>query len=52
MINQRFLVSRNKREGYYAGHYRAQSFDYKMHVKAWRWSAWAMSEFYPPVHGR
>lgn len=44
--------SRNKREGYYAGHYRPNDdFARKTKPKAWRWSWWAMREFYPPVHG-
>ncbi len=45
-------ISRNKREGYYAGHYRpCDDFARKTKPRAHRWSAWAMSEFYPPVWG-
>ena len=45
-------ISRNKREGYYAGHYRPNDdFARKTKPKAWRWSWFAMGEFYPPVHG-
>lgn len=51
MVDTRLVVSRNKREGYYAGHYRANDLDYLTPVKAWRWSWFDMHEFYPPVHG-
>ena len=45
-------ISRNKREGYYAGHYRPyDDFARKTKPKAWRWSWFAMREFYPPVWG-
>lgn len=45
-------ISRNKREGYYAGHYRPNDdFAQKTKPKAWRWSWFAMHEFYPPVWG-
>ena len=45
-------ISRNKREGYYAGHYRPNDdFAHKTKPKAWRWGWFAMHEFYPPLYG-
>ena len=45
-------ISRNKREGYYAGYYRpCYDFDKKTKRRHRRWSWFAMNEFYPPVWG-
>ena len=50
MSNQRFLLSRNKREGYYAGYYPIHPFfEGKAGHKRWPW--FAMSEFYPRIWG-
>ena len=46
------VQSRNKREGYYAGYYRpCDDFEHKQKRRHRRWSKFAMSEFYPPIHG-
>lgn len=46
MDNSRVLVSRNRREGYYAGYYGQWH-----HIPAGhrRWDSEAMAEFYPKV---
>lgn len=45
-------ISRNKREGYYAGYYRPISdFMKKTKRRHRRWSWFAMNEFYPPIWG-
>ena len=45
-------ISRNKREGYYAGYYRpCYDFDKKTKRRHRRWSWFAMNEFYPPIWG-
>ena len=43
------MISRNKREGYYAGYYRPSDSREKRRHR--RWDAWSMSEFYPPRFG-
>ena len=46
-------ISRNKREGYYAGYYRpCYDFQKKTKRRHRRWSWWAMNEFYPPIWGK
>lgn len=42
-------ISRNKREGRYAGYYPCRwPFNYFGHK---RWDEWAMAEFYPRIYG-
>lgn len=43
-------LSRNKREGYYAGYYPWHTV-FERAAGHRRWDAWAMSEFYPRIYG-
>ena len=49
MRNLKVSVSRNEREGYYAGYYPAHIHFGKAGHR--RWDAWAMMEFYPRING-
>ena len=49
MTNQRLLVSRNQREGHYAGYYPSETGSNKGRHK--RWTYFSATEFYPRISG-